>query len=546
MEEEDFLRRLETLQDSFRQVTGWDVKWHVRSKEIPSNGEEPSAEGEEITEGISFSLKPGAGRCKGSGKDSDPLLSSRGRSPQTQEAVLQLAEGVADLLGEIHRLQQTLWQREAELATGVPVVADFSDRKTLAPRLQAILRAGVEAVGADAAGVYLLDEATTCLKLRCVWGLPIQKLAAPPRPLRGALADLEALLGHAVVLDDLARMPSWQSPEKEFGAAVCTPISTETTLLGTLWVFSKQPRDFTSQQTNILEVIAGRIAAELEREVLLAETAALKPWKDHLYQLQQWHEEQADWSASCGEGWEIGLWQESGPAGWGEFFQRFAWGDEGTALVLGRVHEQGLRAVLEAVRIRSVVQAHAEHVQQPHRLLHQVDETLWTSSAGECQAAVWVGRLGRTNSTPSDQMQLQYAAAGRMSLVLVTCEGWKSLSEPSPPLAARPKPSAASTGPLGKPLESDREIPQYKNRRHRLRRGETLVIFPAVEARAEATAIRGGRGDDRLRQMEAQLAEHLRGRLDKPAPQLAELAQKFLERQDIGLLPQSLLVLKAR
>ena len=69
-------------------------------------------------------------------------------------------------------------------------------------RLEAVLRGGTEAVDCQAAALYLLDDATSQLKMRSCWGLPLDRLAAPARPLKGAVADLEALLGHAVVIED--------------------------------------------------------------------------------------------------------------------------------------------------------------------------------------------------------------------------------------------------------------------------------------------------------------------------------------------------------
>ena len=119
------------------------------------------------------------------------------------------------------------------------MVPHREEEKHLAERLQAALLAGGEAVGCDAAAIYLLDEATTELKLRSSWGLPFDRLTAPARPLQGAVADLEALLGHAVVLNDDNLMATWNAPE-DFPAAVCVPVSSPTTLLGTLWVFCKR------------------------------------------------------------------------------------------------------------------------------------------------------------------------------------------------------------------------------------------------------------------------------------------------------------------
>ena len=115
-----------------------------------------------------------------------------------------LADALGKLWGELLATRHALWQREAELAAGVPLVLRRRrrDMPPLGERLEAVLRGGAEAIGCQAAALYLLDPATTELKLRSSWGLPRKRLTDPARPLRGALADLEALLGHAVVLTD--------------------------------------------------------------------------------------------------------------------------------------------------------------------------------------------------------------------------------------------------------------------------------------------------------------------------------------------------------
>ena len=130
---------------------------------------------------------------------------------------------------------------KAELAAGVPVVPHRDDEKHLAARLEAVLRAGAEAVDAKAAALYLLDEATTELKLRSSWGLPFDRLAAPARPLQGAVADLEALLGHAVVLNDNDAREMWRVPEGLPHGGLRARCPRPTTLLGTLWVFCDAP-----------------------------------------------------------------------------------------------------------------------------------------------------------------------------------------------------------------------------------------------------------------------------------------------------------------
>ena len=121
-------------------------------------------------------------------------------SPVSFESARGLASAIGGMLEEILQLRRALIEREAELAAGVPLVPHPEEPEHLANRLEAVLRGGAQAVGCHAAALYLLDEATSKLKLRSCWELPLDRLTAPPRPLKGAVADLESMLGHAVVL----------------------------------------------------------------------------------------------------------------------------------------------------------------------------------------------------------------------------------------------------------------------------------------------------------------------------------------------------------
>ena len=185
------------------------------------------------------------------------------------QAAERMAGSIAELVNELVAARHALWQREAELATAVPVTQHENESAHLAARLEATLQAGAQAIKCDSAALYLLDEATSQLKLRAAWGLPLAKLQDAARPLANQMADLEALLGHAIALESRADMVGpWQSPEPA-GAALCVPVSSPTNPLGTLWLFSRREREFTDEQTNIAEVVAGKIASDLERTVLL-------------------------------------------------------------------------------------------------------------------------------------------------------------------------------------------------------------------------------------------------------------------------------------
>ncbi|NIO35024.1 MAG: GAF domain-containing protein [Planctomycetales bacterium] len=184
-------------------------------------------------------------------------------------AACDLAQHLAGLLNELGQASSALRDVRVELALSAPVYARPITESQLGQRIEGVLRAGVEALDCQAAAMYLLDEETSRLHLRASWGLSKQSVKAPPRELELAIADLEALVGHAVVLENDALFELWNVPEPQFGSAVCVPISTPTTLLGTFWVYCSQPRDFIDRETNLIEILAGRLAIELERELLL-------------------------------------------------------------------------------------------------------------------------------------------------------------------------------------------------------------------------------------------------------------------------------------
>ena len=211
--------------------------------------------------------------------------------------------------------RHALWQREAELAAGVPLVAHAEEEKHLAARLEAVLRGGTEAVDCQAAALYLLDDATSQLKMRSCWGLPLDRLAAPARPLKGAVADLEALLGHAVVIEDTDVLRHWNVPE-EFPAAVCVPVSTSTTLLGTLWIFCREAAGFhlaADERVGDRRRTAGR---RLEREILLREAVAAAEVKRQLLAAERLQSNQLPTISPLLDGWQLAGWTTQ-PTAWG-------------------------------------------------------------------------------------------------------------------------------------------------------------------------------------------------------------------------------------
>lgn len=184
-----------------------------------------------------------------------------------RDEAAKLLASIEQLVERLEVAEQTIRQQEAELATGVGLSLTQEGKADLAGKFEDILSAGSQQLSCIAAGMYLLDESTSTLKLRACHGLPESRLSRKPRELRGSLADLEALMGNAVMLDDLNRLPEWRSPEA-FTSAICVPIGTASMPHGTIWFWSDESRQFDANDADIANLAAHRIMLELERSVM--------------------------------------------------------------------------------------------------------------------------------------------------------------------------------------------------------------------------------------------------------------------------------------
>lgn len=186
-----------------------------------------------------------------------------------------LVECLDQLLAELQQTRLKLYGAQAELATQIPVAFSPDDSYRIAELLASLLNTSAESMQCERAALYLLDDTTEWLKMRSSIGLDGKHIENDERLLATCVADIEAMAGHAIVVTDPEQGMIWNVPEP-CQAAVCVPISSSTTILGTMWVFSDDMRDYSRQEVNILEIIAGRIAAELEREAVIRHSRGVK------------------------------------------------------------------------------------------------------------------------------------------------------------------------------------------------------------------------------------------------------------------------------
>jgi hypothetical protein len=186
---------------------------------------------------------------------------------------------LALLLGDAYRWQQMFRKYAGELASLVPAPATETNESRFSETLFTILKEGAKILDCHAASFYVLETKTNSLKLRSCWGLPEERLLDSPRSLHDSMADLEAILGQAVILNEDYLFEAWGVPE-DFPTAVCVPVSSPMSIIGTLWFFSDRQRCFSDHDLRLLELITGRLAAEIERASLLRELECSRKLKN--------------------------------------------------------------------------------------------------------------------------------------------------------------------------------------------------------------------------------------------------------------------------
>ena len=317
------------------------------------------------------------------------------------------------------------------MAVAVPVLLGGNDSSYVAACLQAVLKGGAQAIGCDAAALYMLDEGTTQLKLRSAWGLPRDRFTDPARPLAGATADLEALLGHAVVLGERMMHEGWNVPEP-FESAVCVPVSGPMTPLGTLWMFCNQQRDYSGRETNLVEIIAGRLASDLEREMLLAEGAADTAVRLSVDAAARQVADQFPPVAPVLEGWDIaGGAHQANPPG-GAFCDWFAAEAGAITLAAGRASASSVCGAMTASAVRASLRTASGADTPPAALVDRVSDTLWRCSAGEQTANVATALLDHRSG------DFHLSGAGGAGALIMRARSWESLRGNTTPIGMDP------------------------------------------------------------------------------------------------------------
>ncbi len=308
----------------------------------------------------------------------------------------------------------------------------------------------------NSAAIYLLDDNTEFLNARAVVGLPMERLNAEPRTLRGSRADLEALVQDAVLMDDLYGVmgETWNAPE-EAGAAVCTALFKDDLPIGTLWLFADEPRDLDEAHATIAQMASTQITLQLADAAAVRSLERGQKSRETINHVAAWQYSSLPVGNHLAPGWFADGMIES-PEDWAIGWH--AWDvmpDGSLMLAIAEASEMGGEGAMVAATARAAMTSHSGYRHTPAQMLQRVGDTMWNTNTADQLVSMMYLRLDPETG------EGEIAAAGRIGGLIAGRFGYRPL-----------------IGSVSRPLASSIDVDSYQST-FNLAAGETLMAYGA-------------------------------------------------------------------
>jgi phosphoserine phosphatase RsbU/P len=431
----------------------------------------------------------------------------------SEDAAWAMMEQIDLLLGQLEQAESTIERQEAQLATSLGVSIRHDESELLASRLVESLHRAAELTGSDAAALYLLDDTTSELKMRSCWGMPTSALSKPPRELRRSLADLEALMGNAVLLENTALAPEWGCPE-DYAAAICIPIGSPTMPHGTLWLWSNHIRDFSTTDIDAGKAAGDKILVDIERSVLADEVLRRRSIDRQFDLASLVQSSRLPTSQPLHLDYEIDGWTFQGQSLGGNFHTWTINKHSQICAALGSAATRGASGALVATSVQTIVETCWNANHKPTQVLRKANDILWDSVDGDWRSALCYLQIHPESGS------VQLSTAGDIQAFVFGSRGFRMVPSTTTMLGAQPD-------------------THFENQQLYLEGGDLLMVVSADVVKGLA---RGGFQQDvllaKVREMQDEPVEEIVDQLRRQLP--------MVDANSIADFDRSLMLLRRR
>ncbi len=349
----------------------------------------------------------------------------------SMERAQRLIHSIERLVERLETAEEAVRRQEAQLATAVGISSNSDRQRETADRFESILDSVSRSIGAVAAAIYLLDDDTSTLKMRSCIGLPKSRLSNPPRPLRGSLADLEALLGNAVLLSDIDKMPEWPSPE-EFASALVVPIGSSTMPHGTMWFWTDTSRTYSATEIEVANLAAGRVMSEIEQSILGEEVHQSRVIQKQLDTASVTQASMLPDNQTLHEDYDINGWTYQNGSIGGAFHHWDVTPKSLVTVAIGNANQSGPDGAIVATSIHSIARSLWNAGSSPSQIMRNINDNLWS-----LQDADWTADLALVQFNPITGHG-SLCNAGDIHLFVISHRGFRPLGNSNLCVASQP------------------------------------------------------------------------------------------------------------
>ncbi len=202
---------------------------------------------------------------------------------------------------ESARMYERVYRRCADLAVLNQIAEEINASLRTEEVLNAIVREVPKFLNAHACSVRLFDAKARKMIPVASFGLVKGLLIKSPINLEDSPLDDEALKGQVATVVDVFADARWRYPERAreegIASAAVAPMSVKGKPVGTLWIYSKEPRVLTEEEKSLFKAIARHSAIAIENARLYELSV-----KTHDQLVQEvWRGLPAVWGAITGE-----------------------------------------------------------------------------------------------------------------------------------------------------------------------------------------------------------------------------------------------------
>lgn len=323
---------------------------------------------------------------------------------------------MADAIEEMCRQGTELRDRIGQQNTLFELSNLLASQHDLHGVLDTLVESVVELFDLKAAGIRLLDEDKKELRVEAVCNLSAEYLNKGAILVSRSQLDQRALRGEVVYVGDLATDPSALYPEdarrEGLTSFLVAGMAYRGQSVGVLRAYSRETREFTDDEKNLLHAVAQLAAAavhsarqvkaqsegrRIQRQVQLAADVQrqMLPAKDPV-----------------GTGYEVaGIYDPCFELG-GDFYDFIELEDSNVGIILGDVVGKGVGASLLMASVRASLRAHAEDVYDLDEVMSRVNRALYRDTLDSQFATVFYGTID------TKTMRLTYSSAGHEPSIL--------------------------------------------------------------------------------------------------------------------------------